>query len=285
MLGKNSRLQGGRDPRKESAMPKRLEGKRVVLIGSGQQPGLTTGIGRAIALLFAEHHATLILVDKHEAGARETKAMIDSHGGRATIHVADVTDAGACAELAEYAQSELGGVDVLVNSVGILGNGTALEASEELWHRVMDTNLKSMWLTARAFLPLMISQGGGSIVNVSSIGSLGGPNLAYGVSKAGVNRLTISLAASYAPHNVRANAVLPGLIDTPMAIEGGLDTRGLPASEREAFVTRRDAAVPMAYKGSARDVAHAALFFASDESRYVSGALLPVDGALAAASW
>ena len=266
-------------------MAKRLEGKRVVLVGSGQQPGLTTGIGRAIALLFAEHGAALILVDKAGAAARETKAIIDSDGGRATVYVADATDARACAELARYAQSELDGVDVLVNSVGILGNGTALEASEELWDRVLDTNLKSMWLTSRAFLPLMISQGGGSIVNVSSIGALGGPNLVYGVSKAGVNRLTISLAAAYARHNIRANAVLPGLLDTPMAIEGGLATRGLPAAEREAFVAQRDAAVPMAYKGEARDVAHAVLFFASDESRYVSGALLPVDGALVAASW
>jgi NAD(P)-dependent dehydrogenase (short-subunit alcohol dehydrogenase family) len=267
-------------------VPQRLEGKRVALIGSGQQPGLTTGIGRAIALLFAERGATLILVDKAKAAARETEAMVEGHGCRATVHVADVTDARACTSLAEYAQAELGGVDVLVNSVGILGNGTALEASEELWDRVLDTNLKSMWLTARAFLPLMISRGGGSIINVSSIGALGGgPNLAYGVSKAGVNRLTISLAAAYARHNVRANAVLPGLIDTPMAIEGSLATRGLSVAEREAFVAQRDAAVPMAYKGSSRDVAHAALFFASDESRYVGGALLPVDGALVAASW
>jgi NAD(P)-dependent dehydrogenase (short-subunit alcohol dehydrogenase family) len=266
-------------------MARRLEGKRVVLVGSGQRPGLTTGIGRAIALLFAEHGAVLVLVDKAEGAARETMAMIDGHGGCATVYAADVTGAQACAELAQYAQSELGGVDVLVNSVGILGNGTALDATEELWDQVLKTNLKSMWLTARAFLPLMISQGGGSIVNVSSIGALGGPNLVYGVSKAGVNRLTISLVAAYARHNIRANAVLPGLLDTPMAIEGGLATRGLPPAEREAFVARRDAAVPMAYKGSARDVAQAVLFFASDDSRYVSGTLLPVDGALVASSW
>ena len=174
-----------------------------------------------------------------------------------------------------------GSAAVRQNGVGILGPGLVAEVSEELWDTVIDTNLKAMWLVAKHVLPIMVEQRGGSFVAVSSIGAeRGGTSAAYGVSKAGVSRLVKSIAATYGQYNIRANAILPGLIDTPMAIDGAV--AGTDAS-RDELSRQREARVPMAYKGLATDVAYAALFFASDESRYVSGACLPVDGAVLAA--
>ncbi|HEY3751399.1 MAG TPA: SDR family NAD(P)-dependent oxidoreductase [Pseudonocardiaceae bacterium] len=257
----------------------RLDGRRAVLVGAGQQPGATVGIGRAIALVLAARGADLVLVDKDESGARETQRLLAVQGHTAEIRVADITDPASCAAFADSLGKRC---DVLVNSVGILGDGTALNTEEMVWDRVMDVNLKGMWRLTKALLPLMIARRTGSIVNVSSIGANGGPNLAYGISKAGVNRFTLALAAEYAKFDIRANAVLPGLVDTPMSVEGGLAARGLT---RDEYVARRAAMVPMAYQGTAFDVARAVAFFASDDSRYVSGALMPVDGALVASSW
>jgi NAD(P)-dependent dehydrogenase (short-subunit alcohol dehydrogenase family) len=150
----------------------------------------------------------------------------------------------------------------------------------------MDVNLKGMFLAVRNVVPVMVGQGsGGSIVLVSSLGAIGGLRgvaSAYGVSKAGLNRLVRGLAAGYAAHDIRANAIMPGMIDTPMAIEATLadGTQSASRLTREQYVAQRDALVPMAYKGSSMDVAYAALYFACDESRYVSGTALAVDGAL-----
>ncbi len=262
-------------------MTGRLEGKRVVLVGAGQSPGVAMGIGRATALLFAQEGARLLLVDRDPASAAETASMMDPGCDEASVLRADITRADDCARLAETARSTLGGVDVLFNGVGILGPGLVAQVSEELWDTVIETNLKAMWLVAKHVLPIMVEQRGGSFVAVSSIGAeRGGTSAAYGVSKAGVSRLVKSIAATYGQHNIRANAILPGLIDTPMAIDGAV--AGTTMS-RDELSRQREARVPMAYKGSASDVAYAALFFASDESRYVSGACLPVDGAVLAA--
>ena len=262
-------------------MTGRLEGKRVVLVGAGQSPGATMGIGRATALLFARQSARLLLVDRDPAGAAETVAMMEPGAEEVSVLEADITRTRDCEQLAETALSRLGGVDVLFNSVGILGPGLAGEVSEETWDNVIETNLKAMWLLAKHVLPIMVEQRGGSIVAVSSIGAeRGGTSAAYGISKAGVSRLVKSIAATYGQYDIRANAILPGLIDTPMAIDSAVAGTG---TSREDLARQREARVPMAYKGSAADVAYAALFFASDESRYVSGACLPVDGAVLAA--
>ena len=262
-------------------MTGRLHGKRVVLVGAGQSPGATMGIGRATALLFAKEGARLLLVDREPAGAAETASMMEPDRPEVSIFEADVRRVGDCEQLAREARMRLGGIDVLFNSVGILGPGLAADVTEEVWDNVIDTNLKAMWLLAKHLLPIMVEQQGGSFVAVSSIGAeRGGTSAAYGVSKAGVSRLVRSIAATYGQYNIRANAILPGLIDTPMAIDSAVAGTG---TSREELARQREAQVPMAYKGSAADVAYAALFFASDESRYVSGACLPVDGAVLAA--
>ena len=262
-------------------MTGRLEGKRVVVVGAGQSPGRTIGIGRATALLFAREGARLLLADRDPASAAETVAMMQPRPDEVSVFSADITRADDCAQLAETAQSRLGGIDVLFNSVGILGPGLVADVAEEMWDTVIETNLKSMWLVAKHVLPIMVDQRGGSFVAVSSIGAeRGGTSAAYGVSKAGVSRLVKSIAATYGQFDIRANAILPGLIDTPMAIDAAV--AGTTMS-RDELSQQRHANVPMAYKGSATDVAYAALFFASDESRYVSGACLPVDGAVLAA--
>ena len=261
-------------------MTLRLENKNIVLIGAGQTKGESIGIGRATALLFAREGANLLLVDRYRSAAEETLAMIEDEGGSARVHQADITSADACAGLVNTARAELGGIDVLFNGVGIHGPGLVADADEQLWDTVIETNLKAMWLVAKHVLPVMVDQGGGSIVMISSIGALrGGTSAVYGISKAGVSRLVTSIAATYAAHNIRANAILPGLIDTPMAVEAAIAKMGVT---REELVSQRDAKTPMAYKGSAWDVALAALFFASDESRFVSGAQLAVDGAVTA---
>jgi NAD(P)-dependent dehydrogenase (short-subunit alcohol dehydrogenase family) len=254
----------------------RLGGKRVVLVGGGQSKGEAVGMGRSAALLFAREGARLLLVDKDRESAEETSAMIAAEGGEAAVHQADITSDEQCREMAAVAERQLGGIDVLFNSVGILGGGWLTDVSVEFWDVVMDVNLKGMWLSVKHVIPVMIDGGGGSIVFISSIAGLRGAASVYGISKAGVDRLTVGLAANYARHNIRANAILPGLIDTPMAIEGSIALNGLT---REEFIAQREASVPMAYKGSSMDVAYAALFFASDESRYVSGVCMPVDGA------
>jgi NAD(P)-dependent dehydrogenase (short-subunit alcohol dehydrogenase family) len=259
-------------------MTGRLAGKRAVLIGAGQSPGQSVGIGRSTALLFAREGAELLLVDKDRAGVDETRAQIIAAGGRATVHVADITDAASCARMADAAQSELGGVDVVFNSVGIVGSGSVTEVEEIVWDSVIETNLKSMWLVAAHLLPAMVEVRGGSFIAVSSIAAeRGGNATAYAVSKAGINRLVRSIAQQYAQFDIRANAIMPGLIDTPMAIDLAAIEMGI---SRDELAAKRDAMVPMTYKGSPDDIAYAALFFASDESRYVSGTCLPVDGAV-----
>jgi NAD(P)-dependent dehydrogenase (short-subunit alcohol dehydrogenase family) len=255
-----------------------LKGKRAVVVGAGQTAGESIGIGRATALLFAREGARVMLVDRDAASAEATQKLIVDEGGVAIVQVTEITSEPDCAAMAVAAKRQFGGVDVLINGVGIHGPGIATDLEEELWDRVLDVNLKGMWLTAKHVIPMMIEQMGGSIVNVSSIGAIrSGTALPYGVSKAGVNRLTLALAAAYADHDIRANAIMPGLVDTPMAIEGATERLGM---SREEYVARRAAKTPMAYKGSAWDVAQAALYFASDESRFVSGNLLAVDGAM-----
>jgi NAD(P)-dependent dehydrogenase (short-subunit alcohol dehydrogenase family) len=272
-------------------MPGRLDGKRAVLVGAGQTRGATVGFGRATALLFAREGAQVMVVDVDRDRADETASIVREAGGAAAVHVADHTSDEECAGMAAAAQRELGGVDVLYDGVGIAARmSTLAETSEDTWDRLMSVNLKGMFLATRHILPLMVRQGsGGSIVLISSTGAtnagLRGVQTAYGVAKAGLNRLVLGIAAAHAEHDIRCNAIMPGMIETPMAIEGALSSDGLTVSglTRDEYVAQRAAAIPMRYKGSAEDVAFAALYFASDESRYVSGACLPVDGALSAA--
>jgi NAD(P)-dependent dehydrogenase (short-subunit alcohol dehydrogenase family) len=256
----------------------RLEGKVAIVTGAGQTPGETIGNGRATSVLFAREGALVLLVDRDFDSARETREMIDTEGGEALEWRADVTNGDDCRAVAEACVERWGRIDVLVNNVGIAGTGDAgpIDLDETEWRRIMDTNLTSMLLTCKHVLPVMREQRSGSIVNISSMASvLSTPVLAYKVSKAGVNALTQQVAAGNAHHGIRCNAVLPGLMNTPMAIDAWSERAGIP---REEAVRRRDSLVPMGEMGTAWDVAYAALYLASDEARFVTGALLPVDG-------
>lgn len=262
-------------------MGERLRGKVAIVVGAGSTPGATIGNGRATAIVFARAGARVLLVDRDAAAAAETERAIAGEGGEAAVCAADVTRAEACAAMADACVQRWGRVDVLHNNVGIGAIGGAVDLEEAAWDRVLATNLKSMFLTCKHVLPHMVRQGSGVIVNVSSVAaeraSAAVPLLAYSASKGGVNAFTRALAMEYAAQGIRVNAIMPGLIETPMAIDDPVRRYGL---DRERLVRSRHEAVPMKRMGEAWDVAYAALFLASDEAKYLTGVILPVDGGL-----
>lgn len=257
----------------------RLEGKTAVVVGAGQTAGDTIGNGRAMALLFAREGAQVLCVDRDLASAEETVALVAAEGGRASIVRADIGKTDDVAGIFVAALASMGRVDILVNNVGVglVGDGPAHLATEASFDTTLDVNLKGTWLAIKAAIPIMREAGGGSIVNISSLASVAGDSaIAYMVSKAAVNRLTIAVASANAEYGVRCNAVLPGLMDTPMAIVANADMSG---QAQDAVRAARNARVPLkGGMGTAWDTAHAALFLASDDARYITGALLPVDG-------
>jgi NAD(P)-dependent dehydrogenase (short-subunit alcohol dehydrogenase family) len=265
--------------RSDDMAARRLEGLVAVVVGAGQTPGDTIGNGRAIATTFAREGADVLCVDRITSRAEETAASIRERSGLATACTADVTDDEQCAAVVAEALATRGRIDVLVNVVGIggRGDGPAHSADAGAFERIVEVNLTAMWRMCRAVLPTMREQRRGSIVNVSSAASFaGGFQVAYEVSKAGVNRLTTSIAQSNASRGVRCNAIALGLVDTPMAVGGIAAARGVsPDHVRE----ERNRQVPLlGGMGTAWDAANAALFLASDEARFVTGVVLPVDG-------
>jgi NAD(P)-dependent dehydrogenase (short-subunit alcohol dehydrogenase family) len=263
----------------------RLRDKTAIVIGAGQTPGDTIGNGRAISLLFAREGARVLCVDRDIARAEETASLVVKEGGDAAAFRADVSKAEDCAGVAEAALERWDRTDILINNVGIGGReGPAHVLEEAAWDRIFAVNLKAHWLMIKAVLPTMRAQfaqtkSGGAIVNISSLASIAGATqLAYEVSKAGVNRLTTHVASGNARHGVRCNAILPGLMDTPMAVVGISTARG---ESVESVRAARNARVPLGGQmGSGWDTAYAALFLASDEAKFITGVLLPVDGGM-----
>jgi len=256
----------------------RLAGKVAVVVGAGQTPGATIGNGRATTLLFAREGASVVAVDRHGDSAAETVRLVEGEGGTAYAVTADITREDDCRRIAADAVERFGRIDVLHNNVGIgAGDNSALKLTEEAWQRIVDVNLKGMWLTCKHVLPVMREQQAGAVVNVSSLAAIAAtPLFAYKVTKAAVNALTQQLAITNARHGIRVNAILPGLMDTPMAVDAPASALGV---EREDYAARRAAMVPLGRRqGTAWDVAYAALYLASDEAGHVTGALLPVDG-------
>ncbi len=259
-------------------MGDRLRSKVAVVVGAGQTPGETIGNGRATALLFAREGAEVLVVDRDPTSAGETHHRITDEGGRAEIHVADITGDLGPASVVAAAVETYGRIDVLHNNVGIgAGDGPPHHLTDEAYDRILNVNLRALWRTCREAVPVLREGGGGAIVNVSSLASIAsaGNLTAYKISKAGVNALTQNLALTNAKHGVRANAVMPGFIDTPMAVDAPVQALGL---DREAYAKGRADHVPLGRQGTGWDVAHAALFLASDEAQFITGVVLAVDG-------
>lgn len=262
-------------------MTRRIEGSKAIIVGAGQTPGETIGNGRATALLFAREGAHVCCADINLESAEETAHLVTEAGGQASAIQVDVSRSADCARLIEQAFPRDGSIDILVNNVGIgAGDAPAHAIEEEVFDRILATNLKSMAMTIRHALPRMRAQRNGAILNISSVASLGGHNMmAYEVSKAGVNRLTLSVALSNARYGVRCNAILPGLMDTPMAIAGHSKARGVTP---ETLRQERHKRVPMGHMGTGWDTAKAALFLCSSDAEFITGVMLPVDGGMSA---
>jgi NAD(P)-dependent dehydrogenase (short-subunit alcohol dehydrogenase family) len=256
----------------------RLQDKVAIVVGAGQTPGETIGNGRATAVLFAREEARVMLVDRDLDSALETGRMIEREGGDCFAFEADATVEENCHAVANACVERYGRIDVLHNNVGIGGNDSGpVHLTEEAWDRIVGVNMKSVFLMCKHVLPIMRAQGSGVITNISSVAATCATGIvAYKTSKAGVNAFTHALATGNAKYGIRANAILPGLMNTPMAIENISRARGIP---REQLIAARDSQVPLGQKmGTAWDVAYAALFLASDEARFITGVLLPVDG-------
>lgn len=256
-------------------MAGRMQDKVALVIGAGSI-GADPSNGSATAMLFAAEGATVHCADISEAAALRTAGQIAAAGGVAGTVVADVADTAQVGAAVADCVARYGRIDVLHYNVGIEAFGELIDVTDESWDRVFDINLKGAMAASRAAVPHMIRRGGGSIINVSSIASLRWSPmqfLSYNVSKAALNRMTRVVARQYAPHRVRCNVILPGLIDSPHAA-ALVETE----AERIAAKKARDARCPMGHQGTPQDIAMAALFLASDESRYVTGLEMVVDG-------
>lgn len=257
----------------------RLLAKRAAVIGAGSV-GEGWGNGKATAALFAREGAKVLCVDRSRSAAEATAALIRAEGGTAETLLADVTDAKSGIQLMERMTTLWGGIDILDYNVGLSEKGGVLDTTDEDWQRVFDINLTGAMRMTRDVLPAMREQGSGAIVYVSSLAAVySAPYsyVSYEVSKMALVRLAKSVAHENAPFQVRCNVLLPGVIDTPHVtafVDGDTDP--------EVLAARRASMVPMGRQGTAWDVAHAALFLASDDASYITGIDLRVDGGLTA---
>jgi NAD(P)-dependent dehydrogenase (short-subunit alcohol dehydrogenase family) len=257
----------------------RLSNKVAIVTGAASR-GEGVGNGAATAILFAREAAKVVLVNRDLGRAQALEAQIRSEGGDAAAFAADVTRPDAAEAMAAFAVERYGRVDILHNNVGIGSPGTAETVDLDAWNQVFETNLTAALLCCRACIPRMRAGGGGSIINVSStagaIGLRGSTGaVAYVATKAGLQGMTLSLAADFAAEGIRANCLIVGTVATPMVAHLG-----------EAGRERRRLAVPLRTEGTGWDVAWAAVYLASDEARWVTGVMLPIDGGfLAIRAW
>jgi len=252
-------------------MAGRLKGKVAVVTGAAPR-GEGVGNGMATAIMFAREGAKVVLVNRSAERADKLARQIKDEGGEAAVFAGDVAKAESAEAMAEFAARKYGRLDILHNNVGIGSPGTPETIDLADWNRVFQTNLTSALLCCRACIPRMRTIGGGAILNVSSIagmsGLTGSPGaVAYTTTKAGLHGLTLSIAADYAAENIRANCLVVGTVATPMVGHLGPEAR-----------ERRRKGVPLQTEGTGWDVAHAAVYLASDEARWVTGVMLPIDG-------
>ena len=260
----------------------RLAGKVALVVGAGSV-GPGWGNGRAISVLFAREGAKVFGADRNIDAAAETKRLAEAEGHTITIGEVDVTNPDSIKAMVDACMQTYGRIDVLVNNVGGSAPGDVVSMPLEVWDRQFDVNVRYVFLTCKHVIPIMIRQGGGSIVNLSSIAALAhfGPEVvAYSTAKAGLIHFTRVTAVRYARDNVRCNIIVPGLMDTPLVEHRLAGERS--GGDVETLRHRRNSQPPMGRMGTAWDIAHAALFLASDEARYITGAELVVDGGLSA---
>ena len=256
-------------------MADRLAGKVAIVTGAGSRAA-GIGNGRAAAILFAREGARVLVVDRSRVAAEATLKMILGEGGEAAVFDADVTRSDDCAAMVDDAVRRWGRLDILDNNVGIGGRGTVVEVSEEDWERVMRVNVTGMMLASKHAIPVLARGGDGAIVNISSISALRPRGLTpYSASKGAVIALTRAMAIDHAQQGIRVNCVAPGPVYTPMVYADGMS---------EELRERRRCASPLGIEGTGWDVGYAALFLVSDEARYITGVVLPVDGGVTIAS-
>lgn len=260
---------------------KELEGKIALIVGAGCI-GEGMGNGRATALTFAREGATIICADINGESAEETACQIRDEGFEASAVALDVTNLVDVERVVATIMGTHGRIDVLDNNVGIASVGGVTDLHPDEWERVFKINVSGAFNTMREVIPHMSAAGGGSIVNISSVAGIrwsGVPYASYYASKAALNHLTRTTAVEFAPKRVRVNAVLPGLMKTPMVAASGL-TGSYSSESVDEMWRKRDRQVPMGHMGDPWDVANAALFLASDRAKYVTGIELVVDGGL-----
>ena len=271
----------------------KLQDRVVIVVGAGSV-GPGWGNGKAAAVLYARAGAKILAVDINPEAAAETAGIIAGEGGTVETFAADASKTDRVQAMVGTCLDRFGRIDVLHNNVGFVAPCPTVELSDAEWDRFHDVNLKSMFLTCRAALPAMERNefridaegrkvGRGVIVNVASIAGirwLGVPYIAYSVTKGAILPLTRTIAVEYASRGIRANAILPGLMDTPMVVEPLRETYG--GGDLEKMAEARNAQCPTGYMGDGWDVGHAAVFLASDDARYITGAELVVDGGFSA---
>lgn len=261
-------------------MGSRLMDRIAVVFGAGSV-GPGWGNGKACAVAYARNGAKVACVDVNKSAAAETADIISQEGGTACALACDVTANSDVAKVVEVIVHKFKRIDILHNNVGHARMGGPVELGEEEWDREIDLNLKGVFLAAKHVLPLMLAQKKGVVTNISSIAGaryVGYDYASYYAAKGGVNQLTVGLALQYAKSGIRVNAIMPGLMDTPLIYQ---QISGVYDSPEE-MVAKRHASAPMGRMGTAWDVAHAAVFLASDEAQYITGICLPVDGGLTA---
>lgn len=265
-------------------MTKRLDGKVALITGAGSV-ATGWGNGKAAAALFAREGAQIFAVDRSADAVEETRDIVAREGNTIAVHTADVTDSAAVKGMVEACMATYGRIDILHCNVGGSAPGGPVEMSEEVWDAQIALNLSSVFLACKHTLPIMEKQGKGVVITVSSVAALtyyGSDLIAYKAAKYGLIQFTRGIAMQYAKKGIRANCVIPGLMNTPLVahrIAGQYH-----GGDLEKTMARRNAMIPMGHMGDAWDVAHAALFLASDEAKYVTATEIVVDGGLTAKS-